>query len=85
MLKGSDTPSIVAPGLPNITGRASLSSAWAGADQGALYRSSSFNGCGDAAANGVYLNFDASRSNTIYGNSDTVQPATITLIPQIKY
>lgn len=84
-IEGSDTPSIVAPGLPNITGRASLSSAWTGADQGALYRSSSFSGCGNVANNGVYLNFDASRSNTIYGNSDTVQPNAITLIPQIKY
>lgn len=29
--------------------------------------------------------FDASLSNKIYGNSDTVMPATIQLVPQIKY
>lgn len=31
------------------------------------------------------LTFDASRSSSIYGNSTTVQPPAITLIPQIKY
>lgn len=31
------------------------------------------------------VTFDASRSNSIYGASDTVQPPAITLIPQIKY
>ena len=34
--------------------------------------------------NGV-LSIDASRSSAIYGNSDTVQPKSVTLIPQIKY
>lgn len=29
--------------------------------------------------------FDASRSNPIYGASDTVQPHALLLIPQIKY
>lgn len=35
--------------------------------------------------NNTGTGFDASRSNPIYGASDTVQPATITLIPQIKF
>ena len=30
-------------------------------------------------------NFDASRSNAIYGNSTTVQPPAITMLAQIKY
>lgn len=36
---------------------------------------------------GVFHNimFDAQRSNSIYGNSDTVQPPAISLIPQIKF
>ena len=34
-------------------------------------------------ANGA--SFDASRSNSIYGNSTTVQPTAMVLIPQIKY
>ena len=39
------------------------------------------NGYNDEA----YLGFDASHSSSIYGNSTTVQPPAITLIPQIKY
>ena len=31
------------------------------------------------------LNMDASRSNSVYGNSDTVQPSACCLIAQIKY
>ena len=31
------------------------------------------------------LHFDASRSNSIYGNSNTVQPPALTLLPCIKY
>lgn len=31
------------------------------------------------------INFKASDSNSIYGASNTVQPAAITLIAQIKY
>lgn len=31
------------------------------------------------------LNFDASRSNAIYGASDTVQPPALVLLPIIKY
>ena len=29
--------------------------------------------------------FDAKNSSSIYGNSDTIQPPAIVLIPQIKY
>ena len=32
-----------------------------------------------------YLSFDARLCSTVYGNSDTVQPPAIQLIPQIKY
>ena len=31
------------------------------------------------------LTFDASKSTSIYGASDTVQPPTLQMIPQIKY
>ena len=31
------------------------------------------------------INFNASLSNPIYGNAETVQPPTIMLIPQIRY
>ena len=31
------------------------------------------------------INFSASRYNSVYGSSSTVQPAALSLIPQIKY
>lgn len=31
------------------------------------------------------IGLDASRSNNIFGNADTVQPPAIVLIPQIKF
>nr|DAL11075.1 MAG TPA_asm: hypothetical protein [Caudoviricetes sp.] len=31
------------------------------------------------------VSFDASRSNSLYGSSDTIQPPAITLLSQIKY
>lgn len=34
---------------------------------------------------GYFLQFDASRSNAIYGNSDTVQPPALTMQYLIKY
>lgn len=39
----------------------------------------------DAAVNLETTTFDASKSNAIYGSSDTVQPPALALIPQIKY
>ena len=53
---------------------------------GALFRKSG-NGMYGATETShyTYLCFDASRSNPIYGNAETVQPPTIMLIPQIRY
>ena len=34
---------------------------------------------------GTSLKFDASRCNSLYGASATVQPPAISLIPQIRY
>lgn len=42
-----------------------------------------FNTSGTENSNGI--GFDASLSNSIYGNSTTVQPPSVTLIPCIKY
>lgn len=46
-----------------------------GAGDGGAAHSNSSGGAG----------FDASRANSIYGNSGTVQPPAIALIPQIKF
>ena len=40
---------------------------------------------GSGGANGGKFWFDASRSSPIYGNSDTVQPPAITLLPILRY
>jgi len=81
----TDKGATVAPGLPNITGNAPNyptfnSGGW---DGGALYGGSAANADLQITSNATYkrvaINLDASRSNSIYGNSDTVQP------PAIKY
>lgn len=70
---------LVEAGLPNITGSGQMR----------CYSTVSCHGAfedigGNGAGNGTFnddkylnFNFDASRSNPIYGNSDTVQPQTI--------
>ena len=72
-------------GLPNITG-------WFAAEggprdaSGALsittYSSWSY---GSSFAAGHKVSLDASKSSSIYGNSETVQPPALTLLPCIKY
>ena len=84
--QGSSTPGQkVEAGLPNITG-----------SFGDRQTGTSKNGCfytayGDMTGgmeDGVninrYIGLDASRSNPIYGASDTVQPPALTLLPCIK-
>ena len=76
-------------GLPNITGILQFRSAFinGSAYTGAFsaifqeYKSASTGGGNSPAG----ANFDASLSNATYGNSTTVQPETINMIPQIKY
>ena len=91
-LQGSDSVAVIAAGLPNITGTANQ-------NRSILADGYSFNGAfsGGTAGASIYalnwsgtyarswFDFNASRSSSIYGNSNTVQPASITLIPQIKY
>lgn len=87
VLQGSGTRAVketVEAGLPNIEGTLSVS----GAANAGLYESGNlsgaFNGKGNSIAGQLSQNssgttfrdwyFDASASNSIYGNSDTVQP-----------
>lgn len=81
----------IAAGLPNITGGINdnpFRTEKFGGGYGALIDS-----VGDRAAGfgaGDYepttkIRFDASKSNPIYGRSNTVQPAAIKMIPCIKY
>lgn len=83
----------VTAGLPNITGQVGqgtdsmFNSAFCtGAFRGSVENSSAKNAAGGyRPIDSGYATFDASRSNSIYGRSHTVQPAAIRLIPIIKY
>ena len=87
--QGSTTVgTIKSAGLPNITGSISgiytsnsvkASGAFANASNEGAY-----NGNNVSEFNSSY-DFYASRSSSIYGNSDTVQPPALTLLPCIKY
>ena len=84
-IKGSDSTGTLQAGVPNITGNFAAY-AWSQNGSGAFYpngQSGSVRPDGD----GKHCNFgfNASRSSSIYGASTTVQPPTITLIPQIKF
>ena len=93
-IQGSDTVGTVkSAGLPNITGDVSI------ADSVLPLRVEYPHGAFDAADYVDYIGkvntgnvsgyrilaFDASRSNSIYGNSDTVQPPALTMRYIIKY
>ena len=75
--------SIVSAGLPNIIG--SFAGNQDMSETGAFYRISSNNMNSGDYPYSANIGFDASLSNIIYGNSDTVMPPTIQLIPQIKF
>lgn len=82
-IMGGDNASIVSAGLPNIRG--TFSGNQDVMETGVFYRISTNNmnsGHDPFAAN---IGFDASRSSSIYGKSETVQPPSISLVPQIKY
>ena len=54
-------------------------------DIGAFFKSGRTNVVPNGAnAVGAHLGFDASRSDTVYGYSTTVQPSSFLLIPCIK-
>ena len=83
-----------AAGLPNITGETryiSESCVWAGESSGAFrgYYSNTSKEINNVALSGknhaYYFSFDASKSNAIYGKSNTVQPPSICLTYIIKH
>lgn len=90
-IEGGDTPSKIEAGLPNITGETTyiFCNIKYNTNEGAL----TLNGTGEysflSTPSDVHalatLSMDASKSNSIYGNAETVQPPSIVLIPQIKY
>lgn len=78
----SEVGKSVQAGLPNITGTfdtQELSYTTTGETTGALYKYTSKYGLGanGASKSALAIGFDASRSNSIYGKSDTVQPNAV--------
>ena len=88
---GGDNVLTIDAGLPNIEGTAEmfaglyLSNDWNGSLQ---FTPSTLSG-GTAAAgpgwNKGKLKFNAAHNNSVYGKSDTVQPPSLSLLPQIKF
>lgn len=84
VIQGSDSKNIAGTtkeaGLPNVTGKFSnydrCGSTIMGVS-GAFSFAGNYDSCTKSAGSddwGKWINFDASRSNAIYGRSDTVQP-----------
>ena len=82
-IQGGDIPAILSAGLPNIQGQGG--SVVANSVNGAFYYGKSNPSLGSGSYSLKDLHFDASRSNLIYGASDTVQPPALILLPQIKF
>ena len=88
---------VLQPGVPNIMGYASIrirsdgtnavAVGWGGAftAQGADARYFDNAQASAGAVTTHILTLNASGSSSIYGNSNTVQPPALSLIPQIKY
>jgi hypothetical protein len=88
VLMGGESVKSIEAGLPNITGELVY---WGGT---VFYGSGAFLDSKKKDQHGLAGNddkdntsalFDASKSNPIYGRSDTVQPPALSLIAQIKY
>lgn len=75
----------MAAGVPDITGNAGVTGVGY-ANKGCMIftvQSSGYVGGGNSSAG--LLSISASLSDATYGNSRTVQPAVITLVPQLRY
>ena len=89
VLMGGEHVRSVEAGLPNITGTMFFNERHSGVPSSGVFRqentpsSATYHTPGDGHNTTVF--FDASRSNPIYGRSDTVQPPALTMIAQIKY
>ena len=91
----STSGSYKSAGLPNITGDfTTLNEPYVpyfnGTSSGALSNPEGVSrhrvyGSDNGSTNCNSLHFDASQSNSIYGNSTTVQPPALTMLPIIKY
>lgn len=83
---GSTSGETKEAGLPNITGEVVIDDQMGDKLAGAIYKKGNYDY--DAASSdksgGIIAGFDASRSSAVYGKSDTVQPASVTMMYIIK-
>ena len=71
-------------GLPNITGAFNGVESGGLVSEGAFYlKSKGYHGTNDSDWDNWLYGFDASRSNSVYGRSSTVQPPAMKLLPCI--
>ena len=86
-ITGTATPNLMINGtFNNALPAEMINASGALGSQGHTGNSTWVNAGGTATATfNKTLTLDASRSSAIYGNSDTVQPPALTMIPQIKY
>ena len=75
--RASELGEYIEAGLPNITGSISGLEGDGLSSSGAIQHTEWYGGEGGGARKWVGLTFDASRSSSVYGNSDTVQPKAI--------
>lgn len=84
-LAGDGAGATVAAGLPNITGYFGNTEETSHISGGAFIEVPTGSGASGDNRGGINWKFDASKSNPIYGASNTVQPPAIKLIPIIRY
>lgn len=90
---GSNLGEYQADGLPNITGNFRNGSGLSSQVSGAMYYINNNNvdyrtrtdGGSDSNYTNSWCGFNASLSNSIYGNSNQVQPKSVSIIPILKY
>ena len=94
VMQGGNSVEAKAAGLPNILGNSNAKAVlWeeniptVAADSSLFWTNGIIGEVLGATINGclAIAQIDASRANAIYGNSNTVQPPAINMIPQIKY
>ena len=87
-LKGGDNCQKIPAGLPNIIGHIDLKGIEnSGTCDGAFsfIKGNAGHGGGHVEQDNAAITFNAANYNSIYNNSETVQPPTISLLPQIKF
>ena len=83
----SNIGSTVEAGLPNITGAINMNGIkYSGSASGVFVATNAggSGGCHELGTKRASISFDASRSSDVYGNSTTVTPPSIKLLPCMK-